>query len=412
MTLNTFMFVLVLILLVFSSGMPGVCSVRLLGRHKIFNVLSYGAKADGQRDDSSAFLAAWHAACSSTGLPVVYVPKMTFLINPVIFQGPCRNAHMTMQVTGKLIAPTDNSLWSEQSKNYWLHFMNVIGLTVEGRGILDGRGASWWTEMNAKEFVVSNESVFFEKQTLRFTGTTNTIVRKITSINSKQFHVNFDTCSNVVVEGVTIKAPGDSPNTDGIHVGQSSNVEIRNILVGTGDDCISIGPGSSDVAIEGVTCGPGHGISIGSLGEDNTLAAVKNITVSGASLYNTQNGVRIKTWRGGNGFATGITFQNVIMNNVQNPIIIDQFYSPYGISTQGNSGVKISNVLYKNITGTSAANAAISFKCSQTVPCQGIKVDDIKLSYNGATKGAQFLCMNAHVTTSDAGAVSPRPCLS
>lgn len=28
--------------------------------------------------------------------------------------------------------------------------MNVIGLTIEGRGILDGRGASWWTKMNGK----------------------------------------------------------------------------------------------------------------------------------------------------------------------------------------------------------------------------------------------------------------------
>ncbi|GLJ52153.1 hypothetical protein SUGI_1109450 [Cryptomeria japonica] len=135
--------------------MPGVCSVRLLGSlnhntHNIFNVLKYGAKADGQTDDSTAFLAAWNAACSSTGSPVVYVPKMTILINPVIFQGPCHSNKITMQVAGKLIASTDNSLWSEKSINYWLQFMNVIGLTVEGSRILDGRGASSCTEVNGK----------------------------------------------------------------------------------------------------------------------------------------------------------------------------------------------------------------------------------------------------------------------
>lgn len=79
--------------------------------------------------------------------------------------------------------------------------------------------------------------LFSFKQTLRFTGTMNTKVSKITSINSKQFHIDFNSCNNVEVEGVTIKAPGDSPNTDGIHLGQSSNVKIRDITVGTGDFC-------------------------------------------------------------------------------------------------------------------------------------------------------------------------------
>ena len=87
------------------------------------------------------------------------------------------------------------------------------------------------------EIRLSNESVSLCDQALRFTGTTNTIVRKITSINSKQFHLNFDTCNNVLVDGVTIEAPGDSPNTDGIHMAESSNVIIRNIVVGTGDFC-------------------------------------------------------------------------------------------------------------------------------------------------------------------------------
>lgn len=64
-----------------------------------------------------------------------------------------------------------------------------------------------------------------------------------------------------------------------------------------GDDCISIQTGCSNVSVHNVNCGPGHGISIGGLGKDNTRACVSNITVSDVNMYNTKNGVRIKTWQ-------------------------------------------------------------------------------------------------------------------
>jgi len=58
---------------------------------------------------------------------------------------------------------------------------------------------------------------------------------------------------------LTIKALEDSPNTDGIHI-SSSNVHLQNLNIGTGDDCICILEGTSNLNIEEVTCGQGHGI--------------------------------------------------------------------------------------------------------------------------------------------------------
>ena len=72
---------------------------------------------------------------------------------------------------------------------------------------------------------------------------------------------------------------------------------------------------------------------MGSLGKaSDSGAGVSNVFVEKVSLFSTQNGFRIKTWQGGQGFAKNITFQNAKMANVSNPIIIDQSYCPYTYS--------------------------------------------------------------------------------
>ena len=132
-------------------------------------------------------------------------------------------------------------------------------------------------------------------------------------------------------QSVTITAPANSPNTDGIHVGRSSQITINNADIGTGDDCISFGDGAQDITVNQVTCGPGHGISVGSLGKYQSEEPVSGIRVTGATLSNTDNGVRIKTWpASSSGVASDIHFEDVVMNNVANPIIIDQNYCPNG----------------------------------------------------------------------------------
>lgn len=73
--------------------------------------------------------------------------------------------------------------------------------------------------------------------------------------------------------------------------------------------------------------------SIGSLGASANEDGVQNVTVTNSVFTKTQNGVRIKTWaRASNSFVTNISFRNLIMKNVGNPIMIDQKYCP---SNQG-----------------------------------------------------------------------------
>ncbi|KVD98102.1 Pectin lyase fold, partial [Cynara cardunculus var. scolymus] len=56
-----------------------------------FYVTSYGAKGDGNTDDSKAFLKAWADVCKDKSQdPTLIIPSgKTFLLSPMTLSGPC-----------------------------------------------------------------------------------------------------------------------------------------------------------------------------------------------------------------------------------------------------------------------------------------------------------------------------------
>ncbi|RHN79111.1 putative polygalacturonase [Medicago truncatula] len=360
---------------------------------KTFNVDQYGAQGDGKTDDTKAFKKVWQVACSSKGSVVVLAQK-NYLVKPITFSGPCKSKSIVVQISGSLVA-SDNPSDYKQDPTHWLMFDSVQKLSVKGGGTIHGNGNIWW----------QNSCKTNKKLALTLYKCNNLVVEDLNVKNGQQIHVQFQNSANVRVSGLTVTAPEDSPNTDGIHVTNTQNIQISNSIIGTGDDCISIVNGTKNLKATDITCGPGHGISIGSLGEGGSKEFVSGITVNGAKLSRTTNGVRIKTWQGGSGSASNIKFQNIQMENVTNPIIIDQNYCDQQSPCQKQkSAVQIRNVLYQNIKGTSASDVAMQFNCSQNFPCQGILLQNIGLELEGGGE-AKASCNN--VKLSYRGNVSP-----
>lgn len=160
---------------------------------------------------------------------------------------------------------------------------------------------------------------------------TNAVVHYITSLNSKNFHINVLGCKNITFHHVNIMAPDESPNTIDIHLGRSNGIVITNSIISTGNDCISIVDDTKNLNITKVVCGPGHGISLRSLGKYNNEEPVKGISVVNCTLRNTMNGVRIKTWPSTliKLNVSKLHFENIMMENISSPIFIDQQYCPH-----------------------------------------------------------------------------------
>lgn len=369
---------------------------------KTVNVIDYGAKGNGY-DDTEAFKKAWEVACSS-GDVVLVVPEENYLLKPMRFSGPCKS-DITVQISGNLGASDDPSDYSEDNR-HWLVFDSVEKLTVTGGGTLTGNGDIWWENSCKRN---KKKPCKDAATALTFCKCQDLIVEDLAIENAQQIHVSFQDSVNVKVYGLKVTAPEHSPNTDGIHVTNTQNILISNSVIGTGDDCISIVHGSSNVKATDITCGPGHGISIGSLGAGNSEAYVSGVIVDGAKLSGTTNGVRIKTWQGGSGMASNIQFRNIEMDNVTNPIIINQNYCDKKKSCKKQkSAVQIKNVLYKNIRGTSASDVAVKFDCSESFPCHGIVLQNIDLRGEGE-KYVEASCNNIELVYLED--VSPRCCL-
>ncbi|KAF5454959.1 hypothetical protein F2P56_024584 [Juglans regia] len=357
---------------------------------KVYNVISFGAKPNGRVDSTPAFLNAWAAACASTDSATINVPKGRYLLgSSLAFKGGCKSSDITFQIDGTLVAPAD---YRVLGRGYnWVSFEGVSGVSIIG-GALDAKGQALWS----CKLAAAGTNCPSGATTLSFTNSNNIRIHGLRSLNSQMFHIVFNGCENVHVERLKIIAADDSPNTDGIHVQLSRNVVIMNSKIQTGDDCISIGPGTKNLWIERVTCGPGHGISIGSLAKDPEELGVQNVTVKKAVFIGTQNGLRIKSWaRPSTGFVQRVRFLGAVMKNVQNPLVIDQHYCPHNINCPTQvSGVRISDVIYRGIRGTSATPIAIKFDCSSKNPCTGIRLENVNLTCSNQLE-AQSFCTNA-----------------
>ncbi|KAI3865048.1 hypothetical protein MKX03_017678 [Papaver bracteatum] len=366
-----------------------------------FNVAHFGAVGDGHNIDTGAFLEAWKSTCLGTGETIMVIPKgKIFLVGKITFSGPCKATSILVKIAGTIIAPHLPRDWGLSGDIYtWILFQNVNGLTVAGGGTIDGRGDKWWEHSCSNVYHPYRPRCSkIQPAAINFWGTSDGHLKGITVKNSPMFHITLIGLNNFEVYNIKVKSPKDSPNTDGIHTQDVQHVTISNSHFMSGDDCVSVGEGSSYVYIRNSHCGPGHGISIGSLGEKGSTAYVNEIHVENIHFFGTATGVRIKTWQDGRGECRSVTFKNRNFTNVQNPILIDQHY--FAKSPKETSAVRIRDITYENLRGTvdGSTPSAIALGCSTIVPCTGLRFKDI--SFRPVNPAIRLLstCTNAKGT--------------
>ncbi|EOA18389.1 hypothetical protein CARUB_v10006920mg [Capsella rubella] len=342
-----------------------------------------------------AFQDAWRALCRGRGrgrgaASLVIHAKETYTLLPQFFEGPCVSRYIHIQIDGTIEAPRLVKDWGVQRNGCWLCFERVSGLVLNGSGVLNAHGESWW----------SSVELYSRPEAVRFSGCQNIFYNGLTQINSPKNHISISNCANSTLSNLHLIAPSGSPNTDGIDISLSYNIQILSSSIKTGDDCIGIGGNSYNINITYVTCGPGHGISIGSLGKGGATENVENVNVRHCTFTKTQNGARIKTWPGGRGLVKNILFEDITLINVRSPIIIDQHYCNGGQCKQPGVGtaVKVNGVTYKYFKGTSLPDvAAIKLDCDRNTGCDNIYMEHINIASSWRRTPLASYCRFAHL---------------
>jgi polygalacturonase len=211
---------------------------------------------------------------------------------------------------------------------------NAPGSGIMGEGAIDARGGAklvgqdvtWWDISKRAKVLDTNYSV---PRILTVSQSDDFTLYKITMRNSYNFHVSVAQTNGFTAWGVKIKTPKTARNTDGIDPSSSTNVTIVYCDIDTGDDNIAIkssGPGpAAHMTIAHNHFYSGHGMSIGS----NTNGGVSDVQVSDLSIDGADNGIRIKSDRSRGGLVQNVSYENVCIRNVLNPVILTPMYTTH-----------------------------------------------------------------------------------
>ena len=326
-------------------------SLEFRSKHEFvtLDVRKFGAKGDGQHDDTVHIQAAL-AACPPESR--VFVPHGTYKITSLFLK-----SHVTLELDENAVLLADNERYDhpilpgmiqsyDETEEYnlgtWegnplkmfagiITAIDVTDAVICGKGTINGNAShnDWWHDEKKMRGAFRPRLLFFER-------CKNISVYGINLMNSPAWTVHPYFTENLVLCALKITNPFNSPNTDGIDPESCKNAEISGIDFSLGDDCIAVKSGkiymgkkmntpSENIHIRRCRMQNGHGaVTLGS----EMSAGVRGLVVKKCLFVNTDRGLRIKTRRGRGELSVvdNVIFRDIKMVDVKTPFVANSFY--------------------------------------------------------------------------------------
>ncbi|MBR2843829.1 MAG: glycoside hydrolase family 28 protein [Solobacterium sp.] len=323
-------------------------SFRTESENCCINVRSFGAVGDGVHEDTAAIQTAINMIPEKGRL---YFPEGTYLTLPLTLR-----SHITIELSENavLLGSTDRERYPiipaiiEDAYGKEIPFAGFEGIEqdayqsliqgsyvndvqIVGKGRIDGNGQNgdWWKKFN--EFPAKRPRAVFLNRC------SNITLHGVTVANSPSWHIHPYFSKNISLLNCSVSAPKVSPNTDAIDPESCDYVDIIGCKFSVGDDCIAVKSGKIDMAmkyhvpadhhtIRNCLMQFGHGaLTLGS----ELSAGIRNVSVTQCFFRETDRGLRIKSrrGRGKESIITDVLFDNIRMDKVKTPIVINMWYN-------------------------------------------------------------------------------------
>jgi len=357
-------------------------------KNDTLNIISYGAKGDGQFLNTTAINKALRT-CSEQGGGVVLIPAGLWLTGPIEMQS---NVNLHLKRDAVLLFTKDFNQYKLVESNWegepaWrnqnpISGKNLNNIAITGNGIIDGNGDAWrmvkkskltasqWKTLVASGGEVdSNNDIWYPSKSslqgakekkagvirpgttvddfkdvkdflrpnlLVFTNCKKVLLEGITIQNSPAWNLHPLMCEDLTLRKLTVRNPWYGQNGDGVDVESCKNVLIEDCTFDVGDDgiCIKSGrdkagreramPTENVIVRNNVVYHAHGGFVIGS----EMSGGARNIWVEDCSFIGTDIGLRFKTTRGRGGIVENIYINNINMVNIPGEaILFDMYYA-------------------------------------------------------------------------------------
>ena len=273
----------------------------------------------------------------------------------------------------------------------------MADVNIIGQGAVDAnaQNGDWWVDAKTRRGAWRPRMLFLCR-------CRNVRVQGVTFRNSYSWTIHPYFSEHIQFLDVSVLNHAMSPNTDGINPESCKDVKIIGAKISVGDDCIAIKSGkrfmgeklktpSSGILVRNCLLERGHG---GTVIGSEVSGGVNDVQVRQGLLTDTDRGLRIKTRRGRGSacFLDNIQFENVRMDGVLTPFVINMFYfcDPDGHSDYvrdksarpvSEDTPHIGKLVCRNITCTNCSIAGAFFYGLPEMPIDCVEMENIFISF-------------------------------